>query len=69
MIDDYFIDRCLDEFDVFMDNVNRSIAMEMMIHTTKKHKGQQFIFLTPLVSVETSKPRDGDISWVLVVVD
>ena len=48
LISVHFI-RCLDEFDVFMDSVNRVMAMEMMIYTTKKHKNQQFIFLTPLV--------------------
>jgi len=45
--------RCLDEFDVFMDNVNRSIAMKMMTATTQKHKHQQFIFLTPLDMSQT----------------
>jgi len=41
--------RCLDEFDVFMDNVNRALSMKMIMKTAQKHQDQQFIFLTPLV--------------------
>jgi len=40
--------RCLDEFDVFMDNVNRALSMKMIMKTAQKHQDQQFIFLTPL---------------------
>ncbi|XP_059153148.1 structural maintenance of chromosomes protein 6-like [Physella acuta] len=39
--------RCLDEFDVFMDMVNRRISMDMMMATADMHKNMQFIFLTP----------------------
>ncbi|KAK3592068.1 hypothetical protein CHS0354_019324 [Potamilus streckersoni] len=39
--------RCLDEFDVFMDMVNRRISMDMMMHTAKSQTDRQFIFLTP----------------------
>ncbi|BFY99906.1 hypothetical protein BsWGS_02945 [Bradybaena similaris] len=39
--------RCLDEFDVFMDMVNRRISMDMMMETADMHKNMQFIFLTP----------------------
>ncbi|XP_055886369.1 structural maintenance of chromosomes protein 6-like isoform X2 [Biomphalaria glabrata] len=39
--------RCLDEFDIFMDMVNRRISMDMMMATADMHKNQQFIFLTP----------------------
>jgi chromosome segregation ATPase len=39
--------RCLDEFDVFMDMVNRRIAMDMMMDVAQQHLGHQFIFLTP----------------------
>ncbi|KAL4235898.1 Structural maintenance of chromosomes protein 6 [Mactra antiquata] len=38
---------CLDEFDVFMDMVNRRMSMEMMIRKAKETKDRQFIFLTP----------------------
>lgn len=41
--------RALDEFDVFMDNINRRLVMEMLINFTKHHAaGTQFIFITPL---------------------
>ncbi|GAA5956654.1 hypothetical protein JCM3765_005693 [Sporobolomyces pararoseus] len=47
--------RCLDEFDVFMDAVNRRIAMSMMIDTAKSADQTQFILITP---------QDmGSISW------
>ncbi|GAA5927901.1 uncharacterized protein JCM15063_006030 [Sporobolomyces koalae] len=39
--------RCLDEFDVFMDAVNRRIAMNMMIDTAKAAVETQFILITP----------------------
>ncbi|GAA5889489.1 hypothetical protein JCM8208_001041 [Rhodotorula glutinis] len=39
--------RCLDEFDVFMDAVNRRIAMKMMIDTAKTADKTQFILITP----------------------
>ncbi|KAI0647716.1 P-loop containing nucleoside triphosphate hydrolase protein [Trametes meyenii] len=39
--------RCLDEFDVFMDAVNRRISMKMMVDTANSSKGKQFILITP----------------------
>ncbi|KAF5369472.1 hypothetical protein D9758_002614 [Tetrapyrgos nigripes] len=39
--------RCLDEFDVFMDAVNRRIAMNMMIDTAKQSYEKQYILITP----------------------
>lgn len=38
----------LDEFDVFMDKVNRRIIMDILLDHTKMHPQSQFTFLTPL---------------------
>jgi len=37
----------MDEFDVFMDVVNRSISIRLLIESTKDHPKRQFIFITP----------------------
>ncbi|XP_072107385.1 structural maintenance of chromosomes protein 6-like [Mobula birostris] len=39
--------RCLDEFDVYMDMVNRRISMDMMLKVASSQRYRQFIFLTP----------------------
>ena len=39
--------RCLDEFDVFMDSINRDISMKMMIECARQAIGRQFILITP----------------------
>ncbi|KAG8790243.1 Structural maintenance of chromosomes protein 6 [Ceratobasidium sp. 428] len=40
--------RCLDEFDVFMDQVNRRIAMKAMVQTAKASDNKQYVIITPL---------------------
>ncbi|NXD68852.1 SMC6 protein, partial [Eolophus roseicapillus] len=39
--------RCLDEFDVYMDMVNRRIAMDMILKVAGAQRHRQFILLTP----------------------
>lgn len=39
--------RCLDEFDVFMDSVNRATSMTLMIGAARRSVGRQFILITP----------------------
>ncbi|XP_043924473.1 structural maintenance of chromosomes protein 6 [Protopterus annectens] len=39
--------RCLDEFDVYMDMVNRRISMDMMLRVAESQRYRQFILLTP----------------------
>ncbi|KAI9752799.1 MAG: hypothetical protein M4579_005474 [Chaenotheca gracillima] len=39
--------RCLDEFDVFMDNVNRDVSLKMMINAARRSVGRQYILITP----------------------
>ncbi|KAG3097371.1 hypothetical protein PI124_g12693 [Phytophthora idaei] len=39
--------RIMDEFDVFMDSQNRSMAVELLVEAAKKNCRKQFIFVTP----------------------
>ncbi|KAA6409057.1 MAG: DNA repair Rad18 [Lasallia pustulata] len=50
--------RCLDEFDVFMDSVNREVSMNMIIVAARRSVGRQFILITPqsMGSVDVTNP-------------
>lgn len=39
--------RAMDEFDVFMDSVNRQISINLIISSSRQQKNRQFIFITP----------------------
>ncbi|OAX78937.1 hypothetical protein ACJ72_06751 [Emergomyces africanus] len=39
--------RCLDEFDVYMDHINRKMSIEMLMIAARRSVGRQFIFITP----------------------
>lgn len=39
--------RVMDEFDVFMDSVNRQLTLELLILAAKTDMSKQFIFITP----------------------
>ena len=45
--------RAMDEFDVFMDAINRRVAMENLFGNSLEHPELQFIFLTPQVSLHS----------------
>ena len=39
--------RCLNEFDVYMDLMNRKMSMRMMLEEAKVLSNRQFVFFTP----------------------
>ncbi|KAJ5639846.1 uncharacterized protein N7484_007708 [Penicillium longicatenatum] len=39
--------RCLDEFDVYMDHINRKMAIDMLMMAARRSIGRQFIMITP----------------------
>lgn len=41
--------RAMDEFDVFMDAINRRVAIENLFQFAAENKDLQFIFLSPQV--------------------
>jgi len=49
----------MDEFDVFMDGVNRRIVMELLVQlATEQYPQFQFLFFTPLGLADLGKhPR------------
>ncbi|KAI0912422.1 hypothetical protein F4823DRAFT_199561 [Ustulina deusta] len=55
--------RCLDEFDVFMDNVNRAISTNMLIGAARRSVGKQFILITPN-AIEGRAKLDRDVKII-----
>ncbi|KAK0610496.1 hypothetical protein B0T17DRAFT_116000 [Bombardia bombarda] len=55
--------RCLDEFDVFMDNVNRAISTNMLITAARRSVNRQYIFITPN-AIEGSNTLDRDVKII-----
>jgi len=51
--------RAMDEFDVFMDSINRRVAMENLLTFAREHKELQFVFLTPqdMAAVHAARER------------
>ncbi|KAF4636143.1 hypothetical protein G7Y89_g1946 [Cudoniella acicularis] len=49
--------RCLDEFDVFMDDVNRDVSTKMIISAARRSVGRQFILITPKALVPELQVR------------
>ncbi|KIX01139.1 uncharacterized protein Z518_10205 [Rhinocladiella mackenziei CBS 650.93] len=50
--------RCLDEFDVFMDAVNRSISVNLLIEGARQSIGRQFILISPGNKTDIKKAPD-----------
>ncbi|KAH6614761.1 hypothetical protein B0J18DRAFT_440171 [Chaetomium sp. MPI-SDFR-AT-0129] len=55
--------RCLDEFDVFMDNVNRAISTNMLITAARRSVNRQYIFITPN-AIESRNTLDKDVKII-----
>ena len=55
--------RILDEFDVFMDSVNRKIAISNILNFARIGRKFQFVFLTPL-GTENIDVDDGDVKII-----
>ncbi|KAE8131136.1 P-loop containing nucleoside triphosphate hydrolase protein [Aspergillus pseudotamarii] len=50
--------RCLDEFDVYMDHINRKMAIDMLMLAARRSVGVQFILITPGSRAEISLAPD-----------
>jgi structural maintenance of chromosomes protein 6 len=48
--------RCLDEFDVYMDSVNRDISMKLLVRAARNAVGRQFILISPQAGIVDSSP-------------
>ncbi|KAK0101479.1 Structural maintenance of chromosomes protein 6 [Cadophora gregata] len=55
--------RCLDEFDVFMDDVNRDVSTRMIISAARKSVGRQFILITPK-ALGAGMDADADVNMI-----
>eukprot|EP00195_Chlamydomonas_chlamydogama_P015321 CAMPEP_0202894572 /NCGR_PEP_ID=MMETSP1392-20130828/3954_1 /ASSEMBLY_ACC=CAM_ASM_000868 /TAXON_ID=225041 /ORGANISM="Chlamydomonas chlamydogama, Strain SAG 11-48b" /LENGTH=95 /DNA_ID=CAMNT_0049579309 /DNA_START=34 /DNA_END=321 /DNA_ORIENTATION=+ len=54
--------RCMDEYDVYMDEVTRLVATETLLEFAYEQHEHQYVFLTPLniQAVETAKSHLGE---------
>jgi len=55
--------RCLDEFDVFMDNVNRAVSTNMLCSAARRSVGRQYILITPN-SIAGQAAQDKDVTII-----
>ncbi|WYZ34364.1 hypothetical protein EsH8_I_000640 [Colletotrichum jinshuiense] len=55
--------RCLDEFDVFMDNVNRTISTNMLVTAARRSVSRQYIMITPN-AIEGRASLDKDVKII-----
>lgn len=50
--------RCLDEFDVFMDAVNRSLSVNLLIDAARRSTGRQFVLISPGTKADIKSAPD-----------
>lgn len=50
--------RCLDEFDVFMDAVNRNLSVRMIIEAARDSVGRQYILISPGSKADITQAPD-----------
>src|SRR6202000_310309 len=50
--------RCLDEFDVFMDAVNRSTSVRLLVDGARDSSGGQFILISPSTRADIMRAAD-----------
>lgn len=50
--------RCLDEFDVFMDAVNRNLSVKMIIEAARDSIGRQYILISPGSKADITQAPD-----------
>ncbi|KAL4882319.1 P-loop containing nucleoside triphosphate hydrolase protein [Aspergillus karnatakaensis] len=63
--------RCLDEFDVYMDHINRKMAIDMLMYAARRSIGRQFILITPgsraeitlAPDVRVKEDASSDLKW------
>ena len=57
--------RCLDEFDVFMDSVNRKLSVDLLVGAARQSPGRQFLFISPgTVADIGEKRKDPDVKAI-----
>lgn len=54
--------RCLDEWDVFLDAVNRKAISEELLNFSLRNQDRQFIFISPQGACDLSKVNHGSVS-------
>merc|ERR1712183_336209 len=54
--------RCLDEWDVFLDAVNRKLIAEELLNFSLRNQDRQFIFISPQGACDLSQVDQGAVS-------
>ena len=54
--------RCLDEFDVFMDAVNRNMSVNMLVEAARQSVGRQFVLISPGTKSDIKRAADVNVT-------